>query len=177
MKNQKGGLSRFFGRTSAAKPRAADLTDLTSHLAIDLDAISSRPDEPAFMSPPPGAKPYHGFKLLPDVESEGFVLGAITDFLRFPALETGDGFVEAPDGTRSGLEWRMSTESYVLMMAAPTAPRWGVWLVGFTRSMDSIEAARLNLADIQPILEEKWRAWHAARLAGEFGDVSQEPAE
>ena len=168
MKNQKGVLSRLFNRFSAVETEVPDLNDLTAHLAIDLDAISSRAGEPAFMAPPAGARPYHGFRLLPEVEVSGFTFGTITDFLRHQNLETGDAFVEAPDGSRAGLEWRMSLDRYILMMAPPTANRWGVWMVGFTHPMDSLEAARANLADAQPALEERWRGWHEARLKGKF---------
>lgn len=46
--------------------------------------------------------------------------------------------------------------------------RWGVWMAGFTEPMDSLSAARTNLASIKPGLEERWRRWHKARAEGEF---------
>ena len=168
MRNEKRVLSRLFGRRSKAELDVPNLNDLTAHLAIDLDAISSRPGEPAFMAPPDGSGPYYGFRLLPEVAVDGFVLGAITDFEQFPGLESGDAFVQAPDGSRAGLEWRISDESYLLMMASPTAERWGVWLAGFTEPMDSLAAARINLASIKPGLEERWRNWHEAHADGQF---------
>ena len=168
MRNEKRVLSRLFGRRSKAELDVPNLNDLTAHLAIDLDAISSRPGEPAFMAPPDGSGPYYGFRLLPEVAVDGFVLGAITDFEQFPGLESGDAFVQAPDGSRAGLEWRISDESYLLMMASPTAERWGVWLAGFTEPMDSWAAARINLASIKPGLEERWRNWHEAHADGQF---------
>lgn len=101
-------LSRLFGRRRKPEPDIRDLNDLTAHFAIDLDAISSREGEPAFMAPPDGSGPYYGFRLLPEVVVDGFVLGAITDFQEFPGMGTGDSFVQAPDGSRAGLEWRIS---------------------------------------------------------------------
>ena len=171
MNKQNGGFFKRFGRSRHDRTAIPDLDAITDHLALDLDAVSNRDDEPAFMAPPDGAKPYHGFRLLEDVEVMGFTLGAITDFSRYPGLETGDGFVEAPDGARAGLEWRLSNEPYLLMMAPPSARRWGVWLVGFTRPMNSFDAARANLRDLQPALEEKWREWHTAKFAGEFNEI------
>ncbi len=168
MKKPKGVFSRLFNRRSGVETEAPDLSDLTAHLAIDLDAISSRAGEPAFMAPPAGAQPYYGFQLLPEVEVSGFILGTITDFLRHQNLDTGDGFIQAPDGSRAGLEWRMSSEPYVLMMAPPTANRWGVWMVGFTHRMDSLDAALANLTIAQPALEDRWRRWHEARSQNKF---------
>lgn len=94
------------------------------------------------MAPPVGAQPYHGFRLLPEVEVAGFTFGKITNFLRYENLETGD--------------------------APPTSNRWGVWMVGFTQPMDSLDAALANLASIQPGLEDRWRRWHEARSQGKF---------
>src|SRR5438270_638723 len=68
-------------------------------LAIDLTAVSTQKDVPAFASPPPGAEPYYGFSVMEDVTVGGFTLGKITDFERQP-LQYGDAFVVAPDGSR-----------------------------------------------------------------------------
>lgn len=164
MENQKSGFSRLFSRRRPGEFAAPDLNDLTNHLAIDPDAISSREGEPAFMAPPPGAKPYHGFLLLPEVGVGGFTLGTITDFLKDPDLETGDAFVEAPDGSRAGIEWHLTSEPYVLLMAPPSEERWGVWMVGFTEPMDSLDGARRNLAAIEPDLRNRWRSWSDERV-------------
>ncbi len=120
------------------------------------------------MAPPEGSGPYYGFRLLPEVDVDGFVFGAITDFFAFPGLEQGDAFIQAPDGSRAGLEWRLSQESYLLMMAPPTAERWGVWLAGFIHPMDSTQSALANLESIKPGLEDRWRRWHEDRVDGKF---------
>jgi hypothetical protein len=44
-------------------------------LAIDPDAESARPGEPAFIARPEGAPVYYGFPILDDVEVDGFKLG------------------------------------------------------------------------------------------------------
>jgi hypothetical protein len=65
-------------------------------IAIDPDAISSRPGEPAFIAPPKGAPVYYGFPILDDVEVDGFRLGKISDF-ETESMGAGDSFVVAPD--------------------------------------------------------------------------------
>src|SRR5438445_2771938 len=80
-------------------------------VAIDRSAISASPTEPAFVAPPKGAPVYHGFVVLDDVSVEGFTFGAITDFEAEPC-DVGDAFVVAPDGSRAGLVWKVSTTKY-----------------------------------------------------------------
>src|SRR5438270_14102636 len=81
-------------------------------LAIDSDAKSASSTEPAFVARPTGAPVYHGFIVLEDVAIDGFTLGTITDF-EAEATDSGDAFVIAPDGSRAGLVWEVSTEKYV----------------------------------------------------------------
>lgn len=147
-------LSRF------RPPRAeVDLESITTHLALDLTAESDDETVLPFMAPPDGAQPYHGFKVLKDVTHDGFTFGAITDFVKRPGLITGDGFLVAPDGSRAGLEWRLSNECYLLEMAPFTEARWGVWMVGIRHPMINEAAALKNLVEIVPLVKEKWMAW------------------
>jgi len=81
------------------------------NLAIDLNATSASPTEPAFLARPKGAPVYHGFPVLEDVRAEEFTFGAITDFEAEPT-DTGDAFVIAPDGSRAGLVWEVSATKY-----------------------------------------------------------------
>ncbi len=159
-----GWLDNLISRRRGGAP---DLFALTQHLALDPDADTTAADQPGFMAPPAGAPPYHGFRVLEEIEVDGFRLGAITDFVRRPDLDTGDGFVVAPDGSRAGLEWRRSTEAYLLEMAPFTPNRWGVWMVGMVHPMDGIDNARRNLAELVPLLEPKWRDWVAYRTVVE----------
>ena len=73
-------------------------------LAIDSEAKSASPTEPAFIARPDNAPVYHGFVVLDDVTVDGFTLGKITDW-EAESCEEGDAFVIAPDGTRAGLVW------------------------------------------------------------------------
>jgi hypothetical protein len=49
-------------------------------IATDPTAKSASADLPAFLAKPPGAPVYHGFKILEDVNLDGFTLGIISDF-------------------------------------------------------------------------------------------------
>ena len=82
-------------------------------MLIDSNAPSADPSKPAFMAPPPGSKPYHGFTLVDGVAIDGFRLGTITDYMQSDSASgctVGDAFVEAPDGTRAGLMWEVGPE-------------------------------------------------------------------
>lgn len=158
-----GLLKAWMARRRKETP---DLIELTAHLAIDVEAASRDEGTPAFMAPPAGSPPYHGFLVLESVEASGFCWGAITDFTRQPGLATGDAFIVAPDGSRCGLEWRVSDVPYLLEMAPFTEDRWGVWMAGVIHPMTDESAARLNLEALRPQLEEKWRNWHAFRALG-----------
>jgi hypothetical protein len=128
-------------------------------LALDPQAPSDDEALPAFLAKPAGAPVYHGFPLLDDVSVDGFVLGAITDFEAAPC-DYGDAFVVAPDGSRAGLVWEVSSDvSYFEEAGAPEADRWGVWAVTFPHPMTSRDNARLNLAAILPALRAQWEAW------------------
>ena len=81
-------------------------------LAIDPKAASTSRTQPAFVARPDGAPMYRGFVGLEDVNIEGFILGAITD-VEAERCDAGDAFVIAPDGSRGGLGWEVSTQHYV----------------------------------------------------------------
>lgn len=134
---------------------------MCSHLHLDLTAESADPSMLPFMAPPDGAPPYHGFGLT-TVTVDGFRLGAISDFLNDPAAaEGGDGFVEAPDGSRAGIVWKWEDDAYVFQTVEPTSDRWGVWLVGVPHRMTDLESARANFELIVPMLRPHWEAWRA----------------
>ena len=127
-------------------------------LAIDRNAASANPAEPAFVAPPKGSPVYYGFPVLEDVTVDGFTLGAITDF-EAEACSEGDAFVVAPDGSRAGLVWEVTPRRYFQEVAPIDGGRWGVWAVSFQLPMDSRENARKNLASTLPDLKGRWVEW------------------
>lgn len=133
-------------------------------LRIDADAESAEADKRAFLARPPGAPVYHGFPILDEVEVDGFRLGMITDWEAEPS-EWGDAFLVAPDDSRCGLIWEITTEPYVSAEARVPADetRWGVWNVGFPYPMDSRENAQRNVAFALGELRPRWERWRDGR--------------
>lgn len=127
-------------------------------IAIDPNAASASPTEPAFIARPAGAPVYHGFPMLPEVVVDGFTFGMITDFEAEPSQE-GDAFLVAPDNSRAGLVWEVADQVSVSEILPPEPDRWGVWAVSFPFPMNSRENARRNLELILPPLKEKWNEW------------------
>src|SRR5258708_7060555 len=125
------------------------------NLAVDLNATSASPTEPAFIARPKGAPFYYGFAVLEDVRAEEFTFGAITDFEAEPT-DTGDAFVIAPDGSRAGLVWEVSATKYFEEVRPFERHRWGVWAVSFPHPMDNRASARKNLLAVLPDLKVRW---------------------
>ncbi len=137
---------------------AEDLNRRGRPLAIDASAESAQQDTPGFLARPAGAPVYYGFRTLDDVVVDGFTFGAITDF-EAEHCEEGDAFVIAPDGSRAGLVWRVSSDSEFESVCPASEDRWGVWAVAFSFEMSSRENARLNLQAILPKLKPEWERW------------------
>lgn len=145
------GMPRMSGEKKPSIP-------LGRPLAIDPNALSASRTEPAFIAIPPGAPVYHGFQILDDVSVDGFVFGKITDFEAEPC-DRGDAFVIAPDNSRAGLVWDVSSE-YFFREVCPLEPdRWGVWSVSFPHPMTSRDNVHRNLGAILPELKKRWEEW------------------
>jgi len=131
------------------------MTDESHPLRLDADAQTGDPDLPAFLARPDGAPVYHGFPLLDDVEAEGFRLGMITDW-ETEQTDSGDAFVEGPDGRRAGLVWSVDSSAQFHEVLPPDRDRNGVWAVSFPFPMRSRDDARRNLTAIVPELKRRW---------------------
>jgi len=107
---------------------------------------------------PEGAPVYYGFVVLEDVSVEGFTFGAITDFEAEPC-NAGDAFIVAPDGSRAGLVWEVSTKRYIEEVCPFEQGRWGVWAVSFPHPMSDRDNARKNLAAVLPNVKARWEDW------------------
>jgi len=126
-------------------------------ILVDERATSSRPSLPAFLARPAGAPVYYGFPLIEATRKDGWCFGAITDFADPDGCEAGDGFVEAPDGSRAGLIWsvgRFSAEA----VSPPDSERWGVYEVGFPHPVrnteDLVECFHELLPELKTIHEQ-----------------------
>ena len=120
----------------------------------DADAESADPNLPAFLARPQGAPVYHGFPLLAESESCGWVFGVITDVPEDELTETGDAFVQAPDGSRAGIVWQVG-EGGIEQILPPDQARWGVWCLWVpaeVRGVDELVAAlRCFLPELKQI--------------------------
>jgi hypothetical protein len=94
-----------------------------------------------------------------EAEVEGFKFGTITDFEAEDAATDGDAFVVAPDGSRAGLVWELSSEVFVEENIPPDPDRWGVWNVGFPYPMQTRPDAKRNLEAVLPLLKQQWERW------------------
>lgn len=87
-------------------------------------------------------QPYSRFQLVEETATDGWRFGAISEFLPHdgkPVME-GDGFVEAPDGSRAGLDWCYTGEP-IKIVSQPDETTWGVYEVRFPKPI-------YNLADL-----------------------------
>jgi len=78
------------------------MSDSGKPLRLDPKARSANPAHPAFVARPSGAPVYHGFPLIEETNTNGWVYGAITDFEAPEGAEAGDGYVQAPTAAGRG---------------------------------------------------------------------------
>lgn len=124
-------------------------------LLEDKNAPPSKKGQPFFIRKE-GEKVYTGFPLIPETETDGFIFGAISDFLEPDGpegCERGDGYVQAPDGSRAGLMWHVG-ESYISMLDEPNEERWGVYNIFFPKPITSLEDLVYNFKEVLPLLKE-----------------------
>ena len=122
-------------------------------LILDSTARSESPDMPAFLSKPEGAPVYHGFPLVEETRTEGWCYGTITEFEDPEGCEYEDGFVEAPDGSRTGLVWEVGQEKPSVIQE-PDEGRWGVYAVWFPYPVRNVNDLVSNFREILPDLRD-----------------------
>jgi len=125
-------------------------------LRLDPDAKSADPNNPAFLARPDEVPVYHGFPVVPETESDGWIYGAISDFECESPQTEGDGFVVAPDGTRAGIIWDLDGPEFA-ECSPPDSKRWGVYNVRFRRAVGGIEDLVYNFHAVLPLLKQRYR--------------------
>lgn len=108
---------------------------------------------------------YTGFPLIPETETDGFIFGAITDFLEPDSKEgctTGDGYIQAPDGSRAGIIWQVfpNREKKIAISMKPDEKRWGVYNVGFPKPITSLTDLIYNFKEILPLFKKEYEKAH-----------------
>jgi hypothetical protein len=112
-------------------------------ITFDPDAPSANGDKPEFLARPQESPIYHGFVIVPETCTDGWCLGAITEFEDPNGCTAGDAFVVAPDGSRAGLVWEVGTNPMEEILP-PDSERWGVYAISFphpTRTLDDLVSA------------------------------------
>lgn len=124
-------------------------------ILYDVEASSDDPELPGFLSRPQGTPVYHGFPIIPETATRGWIYGAITQYEGVTPHEEGDGYVIAPDGSRAGIAWATNTGDFY-EISGPEKERWGVYGVRFPRPVSSVEDLVFNFRHILPLLKERY---------------------
>jgi hypothetical protein len=133
----------------------SDKKDEGLPLLLDASAASANPKRPAFLAKPAGAPVYHGFPLVPETEIDGWCYGAITAYQSANGRRAGDGYVQAPDGSRAGLVWEVGQREMSEIMP-PEPARWGVYAVWFPKPVRNVTDLRDCFAHVLPQLRARY---------------------
>lgn len=108
-----------------------------------------------------GEKVYTGFPLIQETETDGFIFGAISDFLEPDSEEgctTGDGYVQAPDGSRAGIVWQIypNGEKRFTILSESDEKRWGVFNIGFPKPIKTLDDLIDNFKQVLPLIKKHY---------------------
>lgn len=129
-------------------------------ILVDESAESSSEELPAFLSKPEGAPVYHGFPLIEETYTDGWCYGAITEFIEEGGCDSGDGYVQAPDGSRAGLVWVVG-EFETTVVCEPDVGRWGVYGMSFPKVIFSLDDLIYCFRSVLPELINIYRKVNA----------------
>ncbi|WP_236887976.1 3-deoxy-8-phosphooctulonate synthase [Cytobacillus oceanisediminis] len=100
---------------------------------------------------------YYRHPLIWETETDGFTYGEITDHFDFDeevGCTFGDGFVQAPNGSRAGIIWELAEKPYISTCIEADNERWGVYNVGFVRPIKTVDDLVYNFKTIYPLIKE-----------------------
>ena len=84
-------------------------------------------------------KAYSGFPLVEATRTDGWCYGAITEFEDPKGCAEGDGYVEAPDGSRAGLDWVVRSRIRVRRVFPPDKRQWGIYEASFPEPVRNVQ--------------------------------------
>ena len=70
---------------------------------------------------------YHRFPLIERSRIDGWVFGTITEYAEPSGCYEGDAYVQAPDGSRAGMDWIVGTPRKPRVICEPEGRQWGVY--------------------------------------------------
>jgi hypothetical protein len=102
---------------------------------------------------------YAKFPLVPETEIDGWVYGAITYYIDpelYPkGTDNGDGYVQAPDGSRAGLVWDIG-KPRVRTIDAETDD-WGLYHVWFPKPIKTVKDLKKGFELVLPSLQRMYK--------------------
>lgn len=107
--------------------------------------------------------PYSGFSVIPETETDGWYFGAITVYggteCSCPpgGCVFGDGFVEAPDGSRAGIVWSVGELEEPFRLIEPGDGRWGVFELPFPKAVQTTDDLVYCFREVLPFLQGEFR--------------------
>ena len=138
---------------------SSDATNNDVHAAQTEQIVVERNQEPEAASADHRRTDWHdGFPLVEDTRTDGWCYGAITEFhepeCHPNGCESGDGYVEAPDGSRTRLVW--STGTLAAKWVCPLGNEGpGLYEVTFPKPVknlrDLVECFRVVVPQLQTI--------------------------
>jgi hypothetical protein len=96
---------------------------------------------------------YCQFPLIPETNTNGWIYGAITEFIDRNGCKDGDAYIQSPGKRRAGLVWDIG-DGKIEMITPPDKKRWGIYQVYFPRVIYNIDDLVFNFRYILPQLQE-----------------------
>jgi len=104
-------------------------------------------------------KRYHGFPLIEETLTDGWCFGAVTEFLEPGGCSDGDGYVEAPDGSRAGLVWDVepdADDTVLEITPAENKDDWGLYQVFFSKRVTVLQDMIDNFREALPSIQSAY---------------------
>jgi len=105
---------------------------------------------------------YSGFEIIPETNTDGWCFGAITVYgaaecsCPSDGCVAGDGFVEAPDGSRAGIVWSVGEVEEPFRICGPAQENWGVFEVPFPRPVKTTDDLVYCFRTVLPYLQAEY---------------------
>jgi hypothetical protein len=120
------------------------------------------------LPPYPESHAHYG-PLVAETLTEGWCYGAITRLIhpgRPDGVDSGDGFVVAPDGSYCGLVWWTQCPWEFESIGGPRRDRfWGLFEARFRKPVRAMPDLVENFRSLLPALQDSYRQWRESTVA------------